>query len=101
MAKRTVQKTFPSGNEYLLIADKFIYEVSIYKIFKDRVELAGTKLYSSNSKITIKKETIYKKRKKCIFMKSIEWIAAPKSFIEENHLNIIEPCQKLRKRKKA
>ena len=101
MAKRTVQKNFHSGVESLLVSDSFIYEVSLYKIFKDRVELAGSQLYSNSKKITIKKETIYKRTKEFTLMKCIDWIAAPKDFIEQNNINILEPCQKIRKRKKT
>lgn len=101
MAKRTVQKNFHSGVESLLVSDSFVYEVSLYKIFKDRVELAGSQLYSSPKKISIKKETLYKKTKEYTLMKYIDWLAAPRDFIIENNLNIIIPCQKLRKRKKT
>lgn len=101
MAKRTIQKNSHSGNNSLLVADSFIYEVSLYKIYKDRAELAGCQLYSSNTKITIKKETIYKRTKEFTLMKCIDWIAAPKDFIEQNNINILEPCQKIRKRKKT
>lgn len=101
MAKRTVQKNSRSGVESLLVSDSFVYEVSLYKIFKDRVELAGSQLYSSPEKITIKKETLYKKTKEYTLMKCIDWLAAPRDFIIENNLNIIIPCQKLRKRKKT
>lgn len=101
MAKRTIQKKSPSGVESLLVADSFIYEVSLYKIFKDRVELAGSQLYSSEEKLNIKKDTIYKRTMGFTLMKCIDWISAPKDFIEENHLNIIEPCQKTQKRKKT
>lgn len=102
MAKRTAQKSSPSGVESLLVSDSFVYEISLYKIFKDRVELAGSQLYSSPEKIKLKKETIYKRTKEYTLMKCIEWLAAPREFIIENNLNMIIPCQKLRKtRKKA
>lgn len=101
MAKRSAQKSSRSGVESLLASDSFVYEVSLYKIFKDRVELAGSRLYSSPKKISIKKETLYKKTKEYTLMKCIDWLAAPKEFIIENNLNIIIPCQKLRKRKKT
>ena len=101
MARRTTQKKSPSGDESLLVADSFLYEVTLYKIYPDRVELAGSRLYSSGGKLDIQKDTLYKRTKEYTLMKCIDWIAAPKDFIEENHLNIIEPCQKLRKRKKT
>lgn len=101
MAKRTIQKKSPSGIESLLVSNSFIYEISLYKIFKDRVELAGSQLYSSKEKLIISKDTLYTKEKDYILMKCIDWIAAPKNFIEENHLNITESCRKTQKRKKV
>lgn len=100
MAKRKIKKSTTPVVESLLVTDSFIYEISLYKIYKDRVELAGSQFYSANKKLSIKKETVYKKVKDCVFMKCIEWVAAPRDFIKENNLNAIIPCRKLRKRKK-
>lgn len=89
MAKRTALKSFRSGIN-LSPAPFFGYEVSLYKLYKDRVELVGSKLYSSPVKLTIKKETSYTKYEDCLLMKCVDWLYAPRDFIIENGFNLIE-----------
>lgn len=97
MVKRTVQESCPSVTENLVASDFFGYEVSLYRIYKDRVELVGSRLYSSSKKLEILKEATYKREKDYILMKCIDWISAPKEYIEENNLNLIEHGRKRRK----
>lgn len=83
MAKRTLQKNFRSGLENNIEPAKyFVYEVIIYKLFKDRVELIGNKLYSFKKELHIKKHTKYYKTKDYILMKSIDLLYAPQEYID-------------------
>lgn len=90
MTKRTTRKKSLSGTEIVKPdpAPYFGYEVSLYKLYKDRVELISSRSYSSPIKLNIKKETIYKRlNKECLLMKCIDFLYAPQNYINENYLD--------------
>lgn len=98
MAKNINTESFLSGSgNKLTITKYFLYELSIYKIYKDRVECINNKFYASNNFISIKKDTkiySYKNFKIAIY---IDWIGAPKDYIEENNFTLIIPKNKKKK----
>lgn len=97
--KPTIDGYIAPNGDWIVEGDKFIYEISVYKIFKDRAECHGSKFIYSNNPITIKKKAIYKRRNNYIIGKFIDWLKAPKDYIIKNHLKKLELNVRKSKRK--
>lgn len=98
MAKRIPPISYLSGSgDRLEIADYYIYEVSVYKLFKGRSECLGSKFYKSNVCLQNTKPKILKKTKTFILIKYIDWIGAPEIYIKKNYLKEFELFKKKRK----
>lgn len=87
MAKPTKVTSYRSGNLVLRVASAFIYEVNLYKYYKDRVEVVDTKYFSASAPIKDKKDES-SKLKDCTLVKCVTWVAAPLDYLIEN--NFIE-----------
>lgn len=83
MARRTSLKIYTNGASYLYCSSRFVYEVTNYRIYKDRVELAGSKFFGSDRPLIVP-PTKYKRTKEFTLIKEIEWIAAPKEYLIKN-----------------
>lgn len=68
----------------------FLYEVSLYKYWKNGYCLLGSKLFKSDKFLNIKHPRVYKRFKKYIIEKEISFIAAPQEFIIERDLPVYE-----------
>lgn len=79
----------------------FAYMITIYKIWKDRAELHEVKYCKANTPLKIKKYAKYTKELDHIVGKFIDWVQAPKSYIDKNKLKIVEPYVRNRKRHKS
>lgn len=98
MAKSTHTDNYLSGTgSKLSIMDSFVYELSVYKVFKDRAECLGSKYYSSPKELKIKKDSKVKKYKDFSICIYIDWIGAPKQYIIDNNLELIIPKTKKKK----
>lgn len=96
---QTIDGYIAPNGDWIKEGKYFTYEVSIYKISKNRLEYYGSKYYSFNNPINIKKKAIYKKCIGYTIGKFIDWITAPKDFIIKNNLHKIDPNVRKRKRK--
>lgn len=65
-------------------ADSFVFEVILYLVYKDRIELLDSKFMSVNKLLKFKECEIKVVNKEYKQMKCITLIAAPKSYLEEN-----------------
>ena len=86
MAKPTPEPVYHSGDVKVVVTDSFIYEVNLYRIFKDRAECVGSQHYSTEKPIG--------KFKECE-----TWIGAPMSYIESNGFKLYDKNGEKGKRK--
>jgi len=75
----------PNG-DWITISDKFVYEISFYKILKNRLEYYGSKFLYLDYPLTIKRKSIYNYKENYIVGKFIDWLKAPKDYIINNKL---------------
>ena len=95
MAKNTHTDSYLTGTgSKISVADSFLYEVSVYKVYKDRFECLGSKYYSSNNYLNIKKSCKIKKYKDFNISIFVDWVGAPKEYIIENKFELIIPKTK-------
>ena len=87
MGKNTNLTNYHSTIGNLYLTPLFTYEISIYKIFKNYVELAYHNIKYSTTYIEVKKEATYKKYKNFTLMICVELIGAPKSYLLQNHFS--------------
>lgn len=88
------------NGELITIGKTFLYEVSVYKIWKDRAECHGSQYFQSNKPLKIKKKAKYLRRNSFTIAKFIDWITAPEEFIKTNNLKPIEKNVRTRRIKK-
>lgn len=73
------------------VLPKFLYEISIYVIFKKRAELLYSKMISSNKELKIKKDVkIVEKTKNYTIVKYLELLGAPQSYMERKGFKLVE-----------
>lgn len=99
MVKKSIQNTYSNTRYKLTEYPKFLYEVSLYKIWKDRAECVGSKFYVANQPLEIKKETISKKVEDYLLVKYITWLAAPLDYLMQNNFKLVVNENARRKRK--
>ena len=99
MAKPTPEPVYHSGDFKVVVTDSFIYEVNLYRIFKDRAECVGSQHYSTEKPIGKFKECETVKTKTCTYMKCVAWIGAPMSYIESNGFKLYDKNGEKGKRK--
>lgn len=97
MAKRIRETSYRSGDVELTVADEFIYEVNLYVIYLDRVETAGSRFYSSPKPLKYKECKVIKKDKTVTIMKTVTWVSAPISYLENNNFVLCDEQRKSRK----
>ena len=92
---------FRSGLINVSEGKKFLYEVCLYKDYKDRVELIDNRFYSSNNPISYNP---YKaiKMDGYVLVKTISWLEAPLDYLISNGFREVEDnaYNKRRKTKK-
>ena len=97
MVKKSIQK-FYSNKQYKLVEySKFLYNVSLYKIWKDRAECIGDSYYAADSPLTIDKETISIKVKDYMLVKYITWLAAPLDYMLNNGFILYDESDRRKK----
>ena len=76
----------------------FLYEITIYKLSKNMVELLSSKFYKSEKLLNIKnEETILEKTKDYSIVKGVDIIGVTEEFKERNNLQIYEPKKPIKK----
>lgn len=101
MVKKLTQNVYSDKQYKLTEYNRFLYEVSLYKIWKDRVECIGNQFYTSNKPLEIRKTTISKKIKDCLLVKYITWLSAPLDYLLQNNFKLVtnENTRRTRKSK--
>lgn len=99
MANKSIQNVYYNKQRKLTVYPKFLYEVSLYKIWKDRAECIGYQFYASNTPLEIKKETISKKVEDYRLVKYITWLSAPLDYLVQNDYKLVTNENTRRKRK--
>lgn len=106
MAKHILQTNDLSGTKYYIYNDQkieifscFIYEVCLYKYWKNGFCILSSKFYKSDKLLNIKKWRKYKYFKEYMLVQEIILVAAPYNFIKENNLPEYKPIIKKSKKK--
>ena len=99
MANKSIQNVYCNKQHKLTVCPKFLYEVSLYKIWKDRAECVGCQFYASNTPLEVKKETISKKVEDYRLVKYITWLSAPLDYLVQNDYKLVTNENTRRKRK--
>lgn len=99
MVKKSTQSVYSNKQYKLTEYPKFLYEVSLYKIWKDRVECIGSKFYIAEKPLKIKKDTISKKVEDYLLVKYITWLSAPLDYLMQNNFKLVVNENARRKRK--
>ena len=98
MVKNIPQMCYPTGDgNSINAATRYIYRITKQIIYKkeNRVELDRVRYISSPTLLKLKKsQSITKISKDIICIKDIEWIGAPRKYIEENNLKLINLKEK-------
>lgn len=81
---------YQDGRNKIELLTTYLYELSIYAIGKNRVELVASKFISSKKEIRIKKPIQIKKCKGYIIEKSIVLLGAPQEYMDKYFL---KPCE--------
>ena len=84
---------------FITEGDCFLYEIGIYKIWKNRAECIYSKFYKFDKPLNIKKKTIYLKNKDYTILKFIDWLQAPKEYIINNNLKLIQYVKRTRRKR--
>lgn len=99
MVKRLTQNVYSDKQYKLTEYPKFLYEVSLYKIWKDRAECVGSQFYAADTPLTIVKETISKKVEDYRLVKFITWLSAPLDYLMQNNFKLVTDESTRRTRK--
>ena len=99
MAKKSTQNVYSNKQYKLTEYPKFLYEVSLYKIWKDRAECVGSQFYAADTPLTIKQETISKKVEDYRLVKFITWLSAPLDYLMQNNFKLVTDESTRRTRK--
>lgn len=99
MVKKLTQNVYSDKQYKLTEYPKFLYEVSLYKIWKDRAECVGSQFYVADTPLAIKKETISKKVEDYRLVKFITWLSAPLDYLMQNNFKLVTDESTRRTRK--
>lgn len=75
----------------------FLYEVTIYRADSKRSNMLSCKYYISNKLLKVNEIKVLKRFKSFNIIKFITLLGAPKSFIEDNNLQVYNPIKKKKK----
>jgi hypothetical protein len=89
----TIPVLYRFGESKVEILPYFLYEVTIYKIFKDRAVLLDSALYKACKLLSFKKEVKSKHYKNYSIVKTINLLGVTQDFVDENHLPKYEPIK--------
>lgn len=99
MVKKSTQNVYSDKQYKLTEYPKFLYEVSLYKIWKDRAECVGSQFYVADTPLTIVKEAISKKVEDYRLVKFITWLSAPLDYLMQNNFKLVTDESTRRTRK--
>lgn len=99
MVKKSTQNVYSDKQYKLTEYPKFLYEVSLYKVWKDRAECVGSQFYVADTPLTIVKEAISKKVEDYRLVKFITWLSAPLDYLMQNNFKLVTDESTRRTRK--
>lgn len=99
MVKKLTQNVYSDKQYKLTEYPKFLYEVSLYKVWKDRAECVGSQFYVADTPLTIVKEAISKKVEDYRLVKFITWLSAPLDYLMQNNFKLVTDESTRRTRK--
>ena len=99
MVKKSTQNVYSDKQYKLTEYPKFLYEVSLYKVWKDRSECVGSQFYVADTPLTIVKETISKKVEDYKLVKFITWLSEPLDYLMLNNFKLVADESTRRTRK--
>lgn len=85
--------------DFITEGDCFLYEIGMYRIYKNRAECIYSKFYKLNKPLEIKKKTIYLKKHDYVLLKFIDWLKAPKEYISINNLKQVHYVKRIRRKR--
>jgi hypothetical protein len=97
MAKKLTQNVYSYKQYRLTECSKFLYEVSLYKIWKDRSESIDSQFYASEVPLKVKEAT-FVKMKDYTLARFVTWLGAPADYLKNNFKLITDEGNR-RKRK--
>lgn len=86
MTQKKGQVGFRYKDFQVEITPYFLYEVNLYRIFKNRSELLSTRYYKSDLFLKIDEYKVVKQLPNFKIIRFISLLGVPESFIKENHL---------------
>lgn len=77
---------YEKDGDFVQVAEQFVYEDSIYKVFKEGIALWETHYYSSSKPIKLKKKDYINRKKKSdeYFIRFFTLEFAPESYLINN-----------------
>lgn len=100
MVVHSIQNVYISGELKLTACPKFLYEVSLYKIWKDRVESHGSKFFASEKPLKFK-ETISVKVEDYRLVKYTTWLSAPLDYMLSNGFELYDENTRKRRQQRS
>lgn len=97
MVKKSTQNVYFNKQYKLTEYPKFLYEVSLYKVWKDRAECVGSQFYAADKPLDIKKETTSTKVEDYRLIKFITWLSAPLDYMLSNGFTLYDESDTKRK----
>ena len=97
MVKKSTQNVYSNKQYKLTECPKFLYEVSLYKRWKDRVECVDNQFYAADSPLKLKNETIFKKMEDYRLVKCTTWLSAPLDYMLSNGFTLYDESNRKRK----
>lgn len=88
MVEPTTSESYRFKDNKIKVMPYFLYEISIYKITKNMVNMLDSKYFKSNKLLGICNE--YNKFRNNLIVKYVDLLGAPIEFIKENNLPLYE-----------
>ena len=79
---------YEKDSNEVVVHDKFVYCVSLYKIWSNGASLLDEKYYASEKPLKLSKNKLFSKRKNYILQRFLELQYAPESFLIKNQFKL-------------
>lgn len=100
MVKPLIQNIYVSGELKLTACPKFLYEVSLYKIWKDRSESHGSKFFASEQPLKFE-EIVSVRIEDYRLVKYIAWLSAPLDYMLSNGFELYDENDRKRRQQQS